>query len=65
MIERFFSTRYFELLSQVRFERTDEARAAAPGWIDAFHSPERRHSTIGNTSPIKYALAWQLQRTVT
>ena len=65
VIESFFSTLHFELLTDRRFERMEDAQAAISEWIDCFYNPERRHSTIGNTSPIKYELAWQLRQKMT
>ncbi len=62
VIESFFSTLHFELLSRRRFERTADAQDAIAEWIDGFYNPQRRHTTIGNTSPIKYELTWQMRQ---
>ena len=62
VIESFFSTLHFELLSRWRFERFEDARSAISEWIDGFYNPQRRHSNNGNTSPIKYELRWQMRQ---
>jgi len=62
VIESFFSTLHFELLSRQRFERFEDARSVISEWIDGFYNPQRRHSNNGNTSPIKYELRWQMRQ---
>lgn len=61
-MESFFSTLHFELLSRRRFERSADAQDAIAEWIDGFYNPQRRHTTIGNTSPIKHELTWQMRQ---
>ena len=62
VIESFFSTLHFELLARTRFKDQEEAQRAITEWIDNFYNSQRRHTTIGNTSPIKYELAWQMRQ---
>ncbi len=64
-MESFFSTLQFELLSRKRFETLEDARAAITEWIDGFYNSQRRHTTIGGTSPIKYELSWQMRQSRT
>ncbi len=64
-MESFFSTLQFELLSRNRFEKFEDVRAAIIEWIDDFYNSQRRHTTIGGTSPIKYELSWQMRRSRT
>ncbi len=65
VIESFFSTLHFELLSRTRFENQEDAQQSITEWINNFYNSQRRHTTIGNISPIKYELACQarMQRT--
>lgn len=62
VIESFFSTLRFELLDGRTFVDHEIARGAIAEWIDGFYNPQRRHSTIGNTSPVQFELAWQMRR---
>jgi putative transposase len=62
VIESFFSTLRFELLDGKTFADQETARRAIAEWIDGFYNPRRRHSTIGNTSPVQFELAWQMRR---
>ena len=64
-MESFFSTLQFELLSRNRFEKLEDARAAITEWIDGFYNSQRRHTTIGGTSPIKHELSWQMRQSKT
>lgn len=62
VIESFFSTLHFELLSRTRFENQEDAQPSITEWINNFYNSQRRHTTIGNTSPIKYELACQMRK---
>lgn len=62
VIESFFSTLRFELLDRERFEDPEHAQRSIAEWIDGFYNPQRRHTTLGNTSPIKYELTWQMRQ---
>ena len=62
VIESFFSTLRFELLAGKTVIDQEHARQAIAEWIDGFYNPQRRHSTIGNTSPVQFELAWQMRR---
>ena len=56
VIESFFSTLRFELLDRERFEDQEHAERSIREWIENFYTPVRRHTSIGNMSPIKYEL---------
>ena len=64
-MKSFFSTLLFELLSRNRFEKLADARATTTEWIDGLYNTQRRHTTIGNTSPIRYELSWQMRQSRT
>ena len=60
VIESFFSTLRFELHCRTRFADPDEAERGIGEWIERFYNLHRRHTTLGNVSPINYELAWQM-----
>ena len=64
-MESFSSTLRFELPSRNRFDTCEDARAVITEWIDGFYNSERRHATIGGTSPIKFELSWQMRQSRT
>ena len=51
VIESFFSTLHFELLTRTRLESQEDAQQSITEWIDNFYNAQRRHTTIGNTPP--------------
>jgi transposase InsO family protein len=52
--EAFFSTLKMEFVYRHRFADRDQARQATFEWIEAFYNRRRRHSAIGNLSPIDF-----------
>jgi putative transposase len=52
--ESFFATLECDLLDQQRFRTRTEARVAIFDYIESFYNPRRRHSTLGQLSPIDY-----------
>lgn len=52
--ESFFSTLKVEHTYRHHFANHDEARHATFEWIEAFYNLRRRHSSIGNLSPIDF-----------
>ena len=54
MIESFWSTMQRELLDQRSWQTRAELAAAIFEWIEAFYNPIRRHTAIGDLSPIDY-----------
>jgi putative transposase len=62
VIESFFSPLRFELLCRTRFADPDEAARGISEWIERLYNLHRRHTTLGNVSPINYELAWQMRK---
>lgn len=54
MCESFFATLECELLDRRRFQSQAEAKMAVFEFIEGWYNPHRRHSSIGNLSPINY-----------
>ncbi len=54
MAESFFSTLQRELLDEHRWQTRRQLALAVFEWIEAWYNPRRRHSSIGNLSPIDY-----------
>jgi putative transposase len=54
MAESFFSTLQRELLDEHRWQSRHELALAVFEWIEGWYNPRRRHSSIGNLSPIDY-----------
>ena len=52
--EAFFSTLKIELVYRRAFADHSQARAEIFEWIEAFYNLRRRHSSIGNVSPIVF-----------
>jgi len=61
VIESFFSTLTFELLSRNRYADHGSARRSIEEWIECFYNPLRRHTTLGGASPVRYEMAWQMR----
>ena len=55
--ESFFSTIRKELIYRHAFKTRNAARLAIFDSIERFYNPVRRHSTLGNISPVDYELA--------
>lgn len=54
LIESFFGTLQLELLDEQRWADKDELATAIFEWIEAWYNPKRRHSSIGQRSPIEF-----------
>ena len=54
MCESFFATLECELLARRRFETKAEARMAVFEFIEGWYNPNRRHSSLGQISPIEF-----------
>ena len=54
MAESFFSTLQRELLDRHRWQTRRQLALAVFEWIEGWYNPRRRHSSIGNLSPIDY-----------
>jgi putative transposase len=54
MCESFFATLECELLQKRRFKQQGEARLAVFDFIEAWYNPKRRHSALGQMSPVRF-----------
>lgn len=54
MAESFFATLECELLDRRSFRTQAEARLAVFEWIEGWYNPHRRHSSIGQRSPMRF-----------
>ncbi len=54
MAESFFASLECELLDRRSFKSKAEARTAPFTWIEGWYNPRRRHSGLGQQSPINY-----------
>jgi putative transposase len=54
MIESFWSTMQRELLDQHTWDTQGELAGAIFEWIEAWYNPRRRHTSLGDLSPLEY-----------
>ncbi len=54
MAESFFATLECELIDRRLWKTQTEARLAVFTWIEAWYNPHRRHSSLGQMSPINF-----------
>ena len=54
MCESFFATLECELIERRSFRNQAEAKMAVFDFIEAWYNPHRRHSALGQTSPLNY-----------
>ncbi len=54
MMESFFSTLQRELLDRRQWQTRRELASAIFEWIEAWYNPLRRHTSVGNLSPVDY-----------
>jgi transposase InsO family protein len=60
-IESFFHTLKTECIYWEEFETREEARRKIFEWIEVFYNRQRRHSTLGNLSPVNFEIEnWKL-----
>lgn len=59
--ESFFATLKKELVYRCAFHTRSEAYDAISDYIDNYYNPKRRHSAVGNQSPINFELAQENQ----
>jgi putative transposase len=53
-MESFFSTLKLERANRRRYQTRDDARADLFDYIERFYNPRRKHSTLGNVSPVEF-----------
>jgi putative transposase len=54
MCESFFATLETELIQRKSFRNQTEARMAVFDFIEAWYNPHRRHSSLGQMSPLNF-----------
>ena len=54
MAESFFASLECELIARRSWKSKTEARLAVFTWIESWYNPRRRHSALGQTSPINF-----------
>ena len=54
MMESFFGTLQSDLLDRRSWAMRRELASAIFEWIEAWYNPRRRHTSIGNLSPVDY-----------
>ena len=54
VVESFFGTLKTEMVYRSDFDSLEEAKAALFGYIDGFYNTRRRHSYLGNVSPVEF-----------
>ncbi len=54
VIESFWGSMQIELLNRKRWTTRLELSMAMVDWIEGFYNRRRRHSSIGNVSPIEF-----------
>ena len=54
MAESFFATLECELIDRRSWKTHTEARLAIFTWVEAWYNPHRRHSSLGQISPINF-----------
>lgn len=55
-VETFFKSLKAELVWRTKFETRDQAGKALFKYINKFYNPKRRHSYLGNISPMKFEM---------
>lgn len=56
VVETFFKTLKAELIWQVKFKTREQAERTINDYIMNFYNAKRRHSTLGNVSPVVYEM---------
>ena len=54
MMESFFGTMQLELLDRKPWATRGELARASFEWIESWYNPRRRHTSIGDLSPVDY-----------
>ncbi len=54
MMESFFGTLQLELLDRRSWTTRAELASAIFEWIEGWYNPRRRHTSIGDLSPVEY-----------
>ncbi len=57
VVESFFHSLKTEMIYWEEFTTREEARRKIFEWIEVFYNRQRRHSTLGNLSPVNFEIA--------
>ena len=57
VVESFFHSLKTEMIYWEKFETREEAKRKIFEWIEVFYNRKRRHSTLGNLSPVNFEIA--------
>ena len=60
LAESFFATLECELLDRRKFRTREEASRAVFEFIEGWYNPHRRHSSLGQVSPVRYEVEYAL-----
>ena len=63
MAERFFASLECELIDRRKWKTFAKARMAISTWIEAWSNPSRRHSGLGQQSPVNFEKALKARST--
>ncbi|WP_417790692.1 IS3 family transposase, partial [Terasakiella pusilla] len=55
-VETFFKSLKAELIWRMKLQTREQAEKALFGYINRFYNPKRRHSYLGNISPIQFEM---------
>jgi len=61
-MESFWGTLKNELVHHRRYETREQARREIAEYIESFYNRQRRHSRLGNRSPVAFAQQWARQQ---
>ena len=61
-MESFWGTLKMELVHHRRYATREQARHEISGYIELFYNRQRRHSRLGNLSPVAFAQQWARQQ---
>jgi putative transposase len=62
MAESFFATLECELIDRRSWKTKAEAKTAVFRWIEGWYNPHRRHSSLGQISPMEFERRYQEQK---
>ncbi len=65
MAESFFATLECELIARRKWETKTKARLEIFTWIETWYNPHRRHSSLGQMSPINFEKLQQEKKQTT
>jgi putative transposase len=54
LIKSFWSTMQRELLDRTSWDSRSQLASAMFEWIEGFYNPRRRHTSLGDLSPVDY-----------